>query len=106
VDFARNNSDSACDAGAIGYSDTCSPEAYARVLAGTLRNIGSRSYRFIDCVTSTNTFHPNYSSVPRPQECYWTERKFLGWYAQAAGTPPKSYSAILYDWGFDEGIGL
>jgi hypothetical protein len=96
---ANYGSDTECDNGAFGMDD-CISDTTARVTSSVLLNIGSRAHPFVDCVASNNTYHPNYYSTPRRQECYWTERNFQGWWDQPAGSIVTSYNRKLADFGF------
>jgi hypothetical protein len=95
---ANYASDGECDSGAIFNVDECESDTTARVSAGATLNVGSRAVRFIDCVTSSNIYHPNYGN--NRAECYWTERNFQGWWTEPAGTLVTSYTSVLGEHGF------
>ncbi len=89
--------------GIITSSDQCSnPRAESRIEVGFTKNVGSDSNRLIDCVTSSNPFHPAYSA--QQTECFWAaNRKFFGWFVfEDPDSPVSVYGDILRDhqfWG-------
>jgi hypothetical protein len=80
---------SECSYGMSGY-EVCNSDSYTILSTGD--NVGSDSYRLVDCVYSYN---PVYSSN---QECYWSGSTFGGWVGASPTTSP--YHDRLWEWGF------
>jgi len=96
---ANYPTDAACDAGDYFNSDECSSPRYIDVMAVTqANNIGSRTHRLIDGVTTANPNHPVYAS--QFVEYYWTSQQFRGWFSPDIQTSTHPYSDILADFGF------
>lgn len=73
-------------------SDDCdSQRIEARLAVGAGENIGSRTHQFIDCVQSGDASHPNYGNGRT--ECYWTVKRFSGWFGVSPDAAP--YSSLL-----------
>jgi hypothetical protein len=63
-------------------------------------NIGSGWSPFIDCVYAANPAHPYYGSDR--DECYWTSRRFRGWFPNdIGGGDAGAYADKLAQWGFE-----
>ena len=89
-----------CDAGGTLGSDQCDLtfRDTTRVAAPYDRNVGSPSVHLIDCVPSDSLDHPYYSITKT--ECYWTFKRFGGWYGTQYDTDIAAYSDRLADFGF------
>jgi len=92
-----------CDAhgGEVGGiatdSDDCDGQRLeARLGVGSSRNIGSRSDPMIDCIATDSTSHPTYGNGRT--ECYWTTKRFRGWFDVSPDAAP--YSDFLALLGF------
>jgi hypothetical protein len=61
-------------------------------------NVGSRSYKLIDCVPTAFTSHPSYSAALT--ECYWTHKIVHGWWPDNGNDGQRAYSDVLASFGF------
>ena len=87
------------DGGTFNTDDCTDVNMAARVWAGWLQNLGSRSDPIIDCVVAQDPIHPYYGSGR--EECYWTGARFRGWYPlSVGGADSDPYGPTLAHWGF------
>lgn len=86
-----------CNSGGFFGTDTCETvNTSVRVEAWPWLNIASRSVHTSsqDCMPTSNPSHPYYGSGR--QECYWTERRFRGWFPESVGGADSDpYSPLL-----------
>jgi hypothetical protein len=75
------------------YDNCDSQRNQTRFEVGSDANIGSRSVPFIDCLATTRTDHPSYGSGRT--ECYWTVKKFAGWFPAQPEVSADPYSDHL-----------
>jgi hypothetical protein len=97
---ANYPSDAYCDShGGIvhdqrtNYDNCDSQRTTMRLEVPSDGNIGSRGTPFINCVLTTRSDHPSYGSGRT--ECYWTVKKFAGWFPADPAVSAGEYSLHL-----------
>jgi hypothetical protein len=82
-------------------SDACDTDRYVVQLdigLQNVNNVGSIGHHLVDCVKTAYTSHPDYAS--HATECYWTPKKFHGWWNSTSNVGQLNYSDVLSAFGF------